>query len=162
AGVDDLAAHDLVLELATLDRVAADQLLVGRGVAPAAREDVLQATHCTPPPAYLLLSETQAKQPAIRRQGRWDPRRPAVAHRLRERGGPEGAAPAGAQLGMPEAEARALYQAARRLHGDDELDQFIAPTPNYYTLWVPCRREAGLIVCDPNLRRREGLVLERF
>src|SRR5213078_1032813 len=35
--------------------------------------------------------------------------------------------------------------------------------PYLYTTWIPCRRDGGqTLVCDANVRRREGLVLERF
>jgi hypothetical protein len=163
AGADDLAAHDLVLELAKLDRPAAEHLLEDRGIPAAARDEILQATHCTPPPGYLLLSDTQARQPAIRRPGTWDPRRAAIAQRLRSMPEAEAIATAVAELGIPEAQARELQAAARRLRTDEEVDQFIAPTPGYFTLWLPCRRDsAGTLACDTNVRSREGVVLERF
>jgi hypothetical protein len=163
AGANDLAAHDLVLELAKLDRAGAERLLAGRGIPAAARDEILQATHCAPPAAYLLLDDTQARQAAVRRQGTWDPRRAAMAHRLRDMPEPEAVATAVAELGLPESEARALHAAARRLRTDEELDQFIAPTPGYWTLWLPCRRDPeGALVCETMLPHSKSLVLERF
>jgi hypothetical protein len=55
-GVDPVAAHAMVLAVAGLERSAARAHLIARGLAPAAADDVLESTHCTPPPIYLILS----------------------------------------------------------------------------------------------------------
>jgi oligosaccharyl transferase STT3 subunit len=162
AGADGLDAHDLVVALARLDRAGADRLLGDRGFDAATRDQILAATHCTPPPAYLVLADTQARQPGIRREGNWDPRRAALVHRLRERPEEDAIAAATRDLGFSETDARELWTAARRLHTDAEMDEFIAPTTAFYTRWVPCRREGAMLACAANVERREGLVLERF
>src|SRR5262249_60638616 len=59
-GIDGGAAHDLVIAMAGLDRDAAAERLRATGLDAAAVEDVLAATHCTPPPTYVGVSSTQA------------------------------------------------------------------------------------------------------
>jgi hypothetical protein len=89
AGADDMRAYDLVFALASLDRPAADGLLASHGYPLARRQEILDATHCTPPPAYLVLSDRQTRQPDLRHQGTWDPRRAAIVRlriRFRRRG----------------------------------------------------------------------------
>src|SRR6185503_8312829 len=83
AGADGIGAHDLVLALAPLDRAAADRLLEERAYPAERRAEILAATHCSPPPAYLMLTDRQIQQPDIRYQGSWDPRRAAIARKLR-------------------------------------------------------------------------------
>jgi len=59
-GVDGGTAHDLVIAVASLDRAAAAGRLRAAGLDPAAAEDVLASTHCTPPPTFVVLSSAQA------------------------------------------------------------------------------------------------------
>jgi asparagine N-glycosylation enzyme membrane subunit Stt3 len=77
-GLDGASAHAIVLALASLDRLAAGTLLAKRGLAPADVEDVLASTHCSPPPAYLVLSTRDAELRGIRYLADWDFQRPAV------------------------------------------------------------------------------------
>jgi len=71
-GVDPRAARPLVLALASLDRAGAAERLAAQGLPAAAVEDVLRSTHCTPPPAYLVLSEDFARLVGWRRLGAWN------------------------------------------------------------------------------------------
>jgi oligosaccharyl transferase STT3 subunit len=77
-GFDGASAHDVVLALASLDRPAAGTLLAKRGLAPADVEDVLASTHCSPPPAYLVLSTGLIQKRSIRYLADWDFERPRV------------------------------------------------------------------------------------
>lgn len=72
-GLDEAAAHRAIGAIAILDRDAADAHLAGLGLDPAARADVLAATHCDPPPAVLVLSSDQAAFGGWWRIGRWRP-----------------------------------------------------------------------------------------
>jgi oligosaccharyl transferase STT3 subunit len=91
-GLDGVTAHAVVVALASLDRPAARTLLAERGLAPADVEDVLASTHCTPPPAYLVLSTKLAPMQAIRDLAGWDFERPGIAP-------PSSRAPAASGLG---------------------------------------------------------------
>jgi hypothetical protein len=48
-GVDPPTAHEIVIALAARDRNAARAYLLHRGFTSEAADDVLRATHCTPP-----------------------------------------------------------------------------------------------------------------
>jgi hypothetical protein len=74
-GLDERDAYAAVVRLASLDRTAAERDLAGLGFDAAARADVLAATHCTPPAAYLVLSSQQTAFPGWQQLGAWDPER---------------------------------------------------------------------------------------
>jgi len=71
-GLSEVAAYDTVVQLAPLDRTAAERALADLGLDAAARADVLAATHCQPPPARLVLSSAQANLTGWWRIGGWD------------------------------------------------------------------------------------------
>lgn len=72
-GLDERRAYEVIGAIAVQDRAAADAHLASLGLDPAARADVLAATHCTPPPAVLLLSSDQIAFGGWWRMGRWRP-----------------------------------------------------------------------------------------
>jgi hypothetical protein len=75
AGVPEADAHDLLIALAPLDRAGADARLAADGLDAATRAAVLDATHCRPPPAYLVLSTEEIARPGWAFVGAWDVRR---------------------------------------------------------------------------------------
>jgi asparagine N-glycosylation enzyme membrane subunit Stt3 len=159
AGADGLEAYDLLLALAATDRAGAERLLDARGWDPARRAAILEATHCTPPPAYLMLSNHPLHQGDIRYEGSWDPHRAAVAHRLRSLPETEAITTGVRNLGLDEAQVRTMYETVRKLRSDDDVEKFIAPMLPYYTDWVSCpARGAARLVCDINSSGR----LQRF
>ena len=72
-GLDERAAYAAIGAVARRDRAEADAHLAGLGLDAAARADVLAATHCTPPPAVLLLTSDQLTFGGWWRIGRWRP-----------------------------------------------------------------------------------------
>jgi len=92
-GMDPATAHETIVALARLDRATARLELLAQGLDPEAADDVLMATHCTPPPIYLVLGSALAGRRSWRALGAWDPRRP--------RTGDDGDAHAGALQWMP-------------------------------------------------------------
>ena len=75
-GLDERGAFDAIGALAVRERADADAQLAGLGLDPAARADVLAATHCTPPPTVVLLSSEQLAFGGWWRMGRWRPGQP--------------------------------------------------------------------------------------
>lgn len=72
AGLDGSEAVRWIDELVRLGRADAEALLAERGLAPAARSRVLAATHCAPPPAYLVLSTSLWSDPSWLAIASWD------------------------------------------------------------------------------------------
>jgi len=72
-GLDERRAEEAVAALASRDRAAAAEHLAGLGLEPAARDEVLAATHCAPPPAVLVLSSEQVPLTPWWRLGAWRP-----------------------------------------------------------------------------------------
>jgi hypothetical protein len=72
-GFEPEAAWRAVGTLAARDGVAADAFLAEHELAPPARRDVLAASHCAAPPAYLILSGTQVRMSAWKTLARWRP-----------------------------------------------------------------------------------------
>ena len=75
-GMEPATAHETVVALARLERDAARVELLARGLGPEAADDVLAATHCRPPPTYLVLGSTMVAVNAWRWLGSWEPRHP--------------------------------------------------------------------------------------
>jgi asparagine N-glycosylation enzyme membrane subunit Stt3 len=138
-GVPEPAAYELVLELANLDRDAARTRLLDSGLTLAAADDILAATHCTPPPAYLLLTTRLITTPAWRHLGSFDPRRALAVAASRE-SGTAGAITALEQtFGLPESAAQSLAERAAGLRGDLEAQEFVSPSQGYLVPgWVGC------------------------
>jgi len=72
-GSSDAAARSMVVKLASMDRDEARAHLTANGWSEEAATDVLAASHCPPPPAYLVLSTALITQRAWWPLGRWDP-----------------------------------------------------------------------------------------
>ncbi|HTY55693.1 MAG TPA: STT3 domain-containing protein [Candidatus Binataceae bacterium] len=60
-GLSGEAARAAIVHLASLDRDAAAAYLEGLGLPDEAVADVLASTHCTPPPAYLILTNAMPR-----------------------------------------------------------------------------------------------------
>jgi hypothetical protein len=73
-GVDAASAWDVLRRIVRHDAAGARDDLIGLGVAEGTRDRVLAATHCAPPPAYLVLSTQTIVEDAWRRLGSWNPR----------------------------------------------------------------------------------------
>src|SRR5262245_28719731 len=71
-GIAPRAALSMIIALASLDRTGAADRLAAQGLPAAAVEDVLRSTHCTPPPAYLVLSADLGRLVGWRRLGAWN------------------------------------------------------------------------------------------
>lgn len=140
-GVTEPAAYELARELATLDRDAAQARLLAAGLTPVAATDVLAATHCTPPPAYLVLTTAMTRMPSWLKLGGFDPRRELVMTTLRANGG-DPAAILRNTFGMPDAAARTIATQATRLRTQAEIAEFENPSLGYLgNGWLACRTE---------------------
>jgi hypothetical protein len=151
-GVDDLSSWAAIGRLATLDRDAARAHLAGLGLDDAEREDVLASTHCTPPPAVLLLG-THEIASLWRRLGSWDAGRAWVANEMRSLPEHDAVPAIARRLGLDEADARRLHRRASALRTGDEVEEFVAPRGGYASgRWHDCRREpSGDLDCPIGL-----------
>jgi hypothetical protein len=148
-GLDELAAHDAVVAVASLDRPAAHTHLSALGLSGPAVEDVLRSTHCTPPPAYLVLSSALFHYGGFRHLGNWDFRRACVARIARDLRTENAVAEVSRRLGLAPDEARALVEQARALGSDDDVEQFIAPDAGYLAIrWFLCNGVPWRCVVD--------------
>ena len=78
-GRDAATAFATVADLIERDAAGAAAYLDAHGFTPSERDDVLRATHCAPPDAYLVLgTRLLGKRSALVASGAWDPRRPAT------------------------------------------------------------------------------------
>ncbi|MGD9764210.1 MAG: STT3 domain-containing protein [Candidatus Binatia bacterium] len=142
-GLDPVAAYGAVLALAAREQPAAEEYLAARGLDAPARADVLSATHCQPPPSYLILSDRQPTFPGWWQMGTWDPRRAYIAGPLRALGERQAVAELTSELGYDEPEAHRLYQTARSLP-DGARARFVAPGGRLITKsWAACTPAPG-------------------
>lgn len=112
AGLTDAEIHPLLLEVATVDRGAADALFAARGLEATTRARLLDATHCTPPPSYLVISDDILRKAPLWRYGLWSYAKAVIVGHL--------------QAGDVEGARRTAYQLYRDRTAD--ADAFLAAT----------------------------------
>src|SRR5262249_11546919 len=118
---------------------AARDRLLARGLDAAAADDVLAATHCTPPPAYLILNSGLIMGNAWRDLGSFDPRRAFAVSAGQARGVRAPAAALQRAFGMPGPEARALAERAATVRTPAEANAFTSQRlGSLYPAWLPC------------------------
>ncbi len=166
AGVDEVTAHGVILQLANMDRSSAQQYLARRGIDAAASESVLAASHCLPPPAYLVLSSELIDQPAWRHLGSWDVERAYIATHARGLPLPVAVADLVQRFGHSRADATRLYLQATALQSEAAVRNFIGPATGYVdSNWKPCRAssDAGEVICPIDVPLDRGtIVLDEF
>jgi hypothetical protein len=141
-GLSILEARDLVDRLAGESRSGAEQLLSSRGLKPAAIAGILAATHCDPPPMYLVLGDDLATT-AGWGNGLWDFRRAYIVRRARHLPRDEALRELTDTLGYTPSEARQLHRVADKLRTRDEVRNFIAPEIGFLTkTWIECSPDA--------------------
>jgi dolichyl-diphosphooligosaccharide--protein glycosyltransferase len=150
AGVDPLRAPAVLDEIVVMDRSAAGQRLASLGLDAAARDTVLAATHCTPPPALLVVPDGPAPE-AWAYFATWDFGRAFAARTARALPETDALDALGTRLGLDAPGARALLDEARAVDGPLAERRFasapLAPVSRH-----PCRSEGSDVRCP--LRRR--------
>ncbi len=163
-GLDGISAHALILALARLDRDGGRSLLAARGLDAAAQEAVLTATHCDPPPGYLVLTSELEKIAAWRQLGAWDPGREYVAAVAAH--GPEAEAVAAMtrRFGYAREDALPLYREAVKALPPAAPRPIVGIERGYlHRGWLPCRSELGTFICPIGLPLdAAGTVLDDF
>jgi hypothetical protein len=161
-GLDMIDAYTATLELARRDLPEARRYVRERRL----REQVLEATHCVPPPAYLVLSDEMTRSSGFRHLGSWSFRNALLVRTVRTHGVADAAAQARRRFGLPEHQARALATQAAALQSDREIEAFVAPEEGLRSSgWIACERgrRAAERRCPLHLRlARQGITLDTF
>lgn len=127
AGLDDVAALTLIDDLVVRSRAEAEALARRQKISDRAKTAIPQATHCAPPPAYLILSSELVTVPGWKLLGNWSVARARDASVLR--------------LGSPEA----------------KRDFVSPPLAFLGEGWLDCHAEGDETVCPiPALAARDG------
>ncbi|HYD50893.1 MAG TPA: hypothetical protein VEB21_21230, partial [Terriglobales bacterium] len=148
AGLDGIAAYGAVVELASLDRSAAAERLAQLGIDDQQRAEILAATHCDPPPAYLVLSTILLRNLDLLNRGAWDVSRAELVHRLRDLPDEEALAAMRSRLGFTAEEAPSLLAQARTLRDPAAIERFVSPRRPFVAMWNSCRpAEGGEMTC---------------
>lgn len=167
AGYDAITAHDIIMELVHLDRAAAQLHLSGKGFSSTQQEQILNATHCTPPDSYLVVaSEQLLKLNSWMHLGLWDFRRAYLVRQARFASQTEAVRDLTTRFGYTEDEATQLYVQARTLQSDEQTRNFIAPLSGALSLsWIPCQTQANTttVICPIDMvMDGQGSVLQMF
>jgi hypothetical protein len=167
AGHDPITAHDIVADLTRLDRAAAQAYLAQKGFSPPQQTSILNATHCTPPEAYLIVASEQLLKPnSWMHLGLWDLRRAYIVKQLRFTPQAEAIQELTSRFGYTEQEAAELYDETQTLASSNDERNFIAPLSGSLSLsWIPCHPQAdsGTLECPIGMAvNQEGGVLETF
>lgn len=161
-GMEPTAAHRAVIELARRDRPRAAAWLAGRGLDPAAIDDVLRDTHCEPPASYLVLTSALLGG-SWRVIGGWDPVRSWLVSAPPDT---DRVATLTSRFGVDPDDAAALvtsWDAARASGDPDARAEFERPrgwlvSPD----WLPCERTEGGLECPVDRPvDRKGTIVER-
>ena len=155
-----IEARSLLMELVKLDRDSAGRLLARRGVIASQRADILAATHCTPPEAYLIITSGQAsKSHAWLHLAHWDFSKAYLAKMGRFLPKQVVVADLVDRFGYTEAEADKSYAQVQALTDQQALDDFISPLQGFLSpQWFPCHpgETATSMVCPVGIRVMEG------
>ena len=167
AGHDAIATHDIVMELVHLERAAAQTYLAAKGFTSLQQEQILHATHCTPPESYLVVASEQLLKPGSwMHLGLWDFRRAYIAQRARFMPQAEAIDDLTTRLGYTEDQATRLYAQARVLQTDEQTQNFIAPLQGFVSLgWLRCQSDprTGAMECPIRMAvDQAGSVLQSF
>jgi hypothetical protein len=137
SGMDEVSAAAAIIDLARLDRAGAERYLTERGIDAARRDAVLAATHCTPPPGVLLLTNSQLGFGGWWQVAAWEPAR-AAAVALQNLPESDAAASLATRFALPPESAGALAHAARGLDRAAR-ERFMAPRGRLLTTdWIDC------------------------
>ncbi len=151
-GRDDLEAYSIVAGLVVRNPVQAETYLTERGFSAPERQQILAASHCDPPEAYLILTTALLRK--IRRLfglGDQDPRRLELAKRLGDMAASEAVDWLAAEFGYARAEAQALYRRVKATGGPLKPEFMDSD-------WSRCRARGddGTMACPFSLRTKSG------
>lgn len=145
---DVVPAKDLIDQIVTLTKAQAQARLAQTNLSAADQADILEKTHCVPPPAVFITSgDMIGKSGVWGHFGNWNfPRAIAYdyVHDL-----PQAEAMAKLkELNYSDAEATQLYFQIKALKSDSEANTWIASWPSYITQnWVSCTADGQQITC---------------
>lgn len=137
--LDVVPARNLITELILTDRAGAKKILAATTIPSADQATMLEATHCTPPPAVFITSGDMIGKGAVWGHfGSWDFKR-AMAYSYAKSLPQSEALPKLEELGYTPAEAISTYTTIRAFETEGEANAWIAPWPSYYTQgWTGC------------------------
>lgn len=148
AGQDDLAARALIVQLATQSRALARATLREQKIPENKQAGILEATHCQPPPAYLVLSTEMVTVPGWKLLGNWRFERAYVANAVTGRAADDAVRDISARLGIPLEEARTLQERAARLTSPSAVRDFVSPPLAFVgNDWVTCGTDGTETLC---------------
>lgn len=143
-GLDDVAAYAILLKVVKLSRAEAERYLADRGLTPAQQRDILAATHCRPPEAFLVLSRDMMRAEKWIRLGTWDVARAYLAHRTRRLPRDLGEQELRDRFDASPAEARAFYKRLAAMESATEIADYVAPPQRLISReWVSCGSADG-------------------
>ena len=151
-GRDDLETYSIVAGLVARNPVQAETYLTERRFSPSERQQILAASHCDPPEAYLVLSTALLRKVGrLTNLGYRDPRRIELAQRLQNLAASEAVDWLAAEFGYRRAEAQALYRQVEAT-GKRRDRVFIDSD------WSRCRARGddGTMACPFSLRTKSG------
>jgi hypothetical protein len=138
-GVDPAFAPTLIGELARRDRHGAAALLAARSFSSDAIADILGSTHCTPPPALLVLSDKLGRTIDWPYLATWNFAEVETRKRLRHLEDAQAMAALTHRFELPVEAAQGLLDRVRQMPQPDIISQQIV----YVTYgWIPCTAQS--------------------
>jgi hypothetical protein len=155
-GRNPMTAYTIVADLSTQTESEARAYLANNGFGPEEGREILQSTHCTPPDAFLVLSEELVRTARLwMRLGLWDPIKMKAIKRLELL--PEGEAVELLMKAFQISRQRAnwMYAQMSQLESDTQIRSFVAPRQRLLLrAWRRCRPGAdpSSLVCRVGMR----------
>lgn len=161
AGVHPSRAPSLLHEIVRLKREQAAAELASLGLASKDAEDVLAASHCTPPPSVLVLTGNLLGSDGWRYLGNWDYRRAYLANHAVDLPDSEAMELLTEEFDYEPSVAAALLEQARAIPADQREARFVTDRGGYVKPgWSPCAAEAQGWRCEVGGPSRSGLWVE--
>ncbi len=160
--LDVLPAKLLIDELVEMNREEARARLAQTNLPASAQSNILESTHCTPPPAVFITSADMIGKAGVWGHfGAWDFKR-SMAFEYQKL--PQEQALAKLQeLGFSEAEATETYYLLRSFKADSDYNTWISGWPGYVTQgWSSCQPDGTAVRCGVGVvvgRQQQGQVV---
>ncbi len=146
---DSYETINTIYDIIVLDRTAAKEILLSKGLTDAQAEDVLQYTHCSPPEDYFITSEDMVGKSGVWAHfGAWDFDKALMYNKVYNKNQKGGVTILEDEFGLNSTAALSTYNEIK----NTDPDQWISPWPSYAGDLSQCTVSADIVSCSNGIQ----------